>query len=376
MAMKIKTVKCRMLTGQLDRPIHFGIGAFPAFTATLVEVTTDDGLVGVGECIVRKAPHVTKAVVDQMFTPFLVGRDPRDAEGLWDEMFQQLRGWGHYRGFVFEAISGIDTALWDIVAKAAGQPVYKVLGGAGRSRVPCYASSVYFAGVPEMVAQATDQVRRGHTALKVKIGRSAQMGGRRMDVTSIQAIREAVGPGIDIMLDVNSAYDAATAIKVGRQLEASDITWIEEPVPPDDLDGYQRVRAGQSIPVAAGESEFGVFGFRELIKRGAIDILQPDVGRVGGFTGARRVGALVHAHNLRYAPHTGFSAGVSHIAALHVAASVPNLMTYEYFFAPNPLRDLFVEPFPEPKAGMVDVPQKPGLGLALDEKVLRKFEVS
>jgi len=375
MAMKIKTVKCRMLTGTLDRPIHFGIGAFPAFTATLVEVTTDDGLVGIGECLARKSPHVTKAVVDEMFTPFLIGRDPRDAEGLWDEMFQQLRGWGHYRGFVFEAISGIDTALWDIVAKAAGQPVYKVLGGAGRSRVPCYASSVYFADVPEMVAQATDQVRRGHTALKVKIGRSAQMGGRRMDVTSIRAIREAVGPSIDIMLDVNSAYDAATAIKVGRQLEASDIAWLEEPVPPDDLDGYQRVRTGQSIPVAAGESEFGVFGFRELIKRGAIDILQPDVGRVGGFTGARRVGALVHAHNLRYAPHTGFSAGVSHLAALHVAASVPNLMTYEYFFAPNPLRDLFVEPFPEPKGGMVDVPQKPGLGLVLDEKVLRKFEV-
>ncbi len=374
--MRITTVRCRMLAGTLDRPIQFGIGAFPTFSATLVEITSDSGATGVGECIVRKAPQVTKAVVEQLLAPVLLGRDPHDVEGLWDEMFQQLRGWGHYRGFVFEAMSGIDTALWDLMARSAGQPVYKMLGGAGRSRVPCYASSVYFDEIPKMVTQATAQVRLGHTAIKVKIGRSRQFGGRRTDVASVKAIRDAVGPDVDIMLDVNSAYDAATAITVCRQLEAEDITWIEEPVPPDDLDGYQRVRQGQSIPVAAGESEFGVFGFRELIRRGAIDILQPDVARVGGFTGARRVGALVHAHNLRYAPHTGFSAGIAHLAALHVAATVPNLLTYEYFFAPNPLRDLFVEPFPAPREGSIDVPQQPGLGLTLDPELLTKFEVS
>lgn len=374
--MKIKSVKCRMLAGTLEKPIQFGIGAFPTFSATLVEITTDDGIRGIGECIVRKAPQVTKTVVEQMLAPVITGRDPYDVEGLWDEMFQQLRGWGHYRGFVFEAISGIDTALWDILGKAADLPVYKVLGGAGRSRVPCYASSVYFDEIPQMVAQAEEQIRAGHTAIKVKIGRSHQLGGRRMDVASVEAIREAVGPNVDIMLDVNSAYDAATAIKVCRQLEDADITWIEEPVPPDDLDGYQRVRMGQSVPVAAGESEFGLFGFRELIRRGAIDILQPDVARVGGLTGARRVGALVHAHNLRYAPHTGFSAGIAHLASLHVAASVPNLMTYEYFFAPNPLRDLFTDPFPRPDSGFISLPRRPGLGLELDPKTLKKFEIT
>ncbi len=374
--MRIATVQCRMLAGTLEKPIHFGIGAFPTFSATLVEITTDDGLTGIGECIVRRAPQVTKTVVDQMLAPILIGRDPHDVEGLWDEMFQQLRGWGHYRGFVFEAISGIDTALWDIVAQAADLPVYKVLGGAGRDRVPCYASSVYFAEIKEMVREAAAQIRLGHTAIKVKIGRAAPMGGRRTDVASVKAIRSELGPEIDIMLDVNSAYDAATAIKVGRQLEEADITWLEEPVPPDDLAGYQRVRQGQPIPVAAGESEFGLFGFRDLIQRGAIDILQPDVARVGGFTAARRVGALVHAHNLRYAPHTGFSAGISHLAALHVAASVPNLMTYEYFYAPNPLRDLFTDPFPHPREGHVAVPQRPGLGLTLDRKLLKKFEIT
>lgn len=373
--MKITRVACRMLSGTLNEPIQFGIGAFPTFSATLVEISTDEGLTGIGEAIVRKAPQVTRTVVEQLLKPVLLGRDPHDVEGLWDEMFQQLRGWGHWRGFVFEAMSGVDTALWDILGKAAGLPVYKALGGAGRSRVPCYASSVYFAEIPRMVAQAKEQIAAGHTAIKVKIGRRPEMGGRRTDVASVKAIRDAVGPDVDIMLDVNSAYDAATAIKVGRQLEDEDITWLEEPVPPDDLEGYRRVRENQPIPVAAGESEFGVFGFRELITRGAIDILQPDVARVGGFTGARRVGALAHAHNLRYAPHTGFSAGVSHLAALHVAASVPNLMTYEYFFAPNPLRDLFTDRFPVPQEGMIAVPQGPGLGLELDEGLLRKFEL-
>ncbi len=374
--MRIATVKCRMLAGTLEKPIHFGIGAFPTFSATLVEITSDDGRIGIGECIVRKAPQVTKAVVEHLLAPIVIGRDPYDTEGLWDEMFRQLRGWGHYRGFVFEAISGIDTALWDILGQAAGLPVYKVLGGAGRDRVPCYTSSVYFAEIKEMVKQAVAQVRLGHTAIKVKIGRNAQMGGRHADVESVKAIRKALGPKIDIMIDVNSAYDAATAIKVCRQLEDADVTWIEEPVPPDDLAGYQRVRAGQAIPVAAGESEFGLFGFRDLIARGAIDIVQPDIARVGGFTATRRLGALVHAHNLRYAPHTGFSAGVSHLAALHVAASVPNLMTYEYFYALNPLRDLFTEPFPKPHNGLIALPQRPGLGLTLDKKLLKKFEIT
>jgi L-alanine-DL-glutamate epimerase-like enolase superfamily enzyme len=374
--MKIASVTCRMLQGTLDKPIQFGIGAFPTFSATLVEIRTDDGIAGIGECIVRKAPQVTKAVIDQMLAPVILGRDPHDVEGLWDEMFAQLRGWGHYRGFVFEAMSGIDTALWDVLGKASGLPVYKAMGGAGRGRVPCYASSVYFADIPVMVAEAESQIGSGHTAIKVKIGRAAAMGGRRTDVASVRAIRQAVGPDVEIMLDVNSAYDAATAIKVGRQLEESDIAWLEEPVPPDDLEGYRRVRAGQAIPVAAGESEFGVFGFRELIHRRAIDIVQPDVARVGGLTGAKRVGVLAHTHNLRYAPHTGFSAGVAHLASLHVAASVPNLMTYEYFYAPNPLRDIFVQPFPQPAEGFIDLPQGPGLGLELDERMLRKFEIT
>jgi L-alanine-DL-glutamate epimerase-like enolase superfamily enzyme len=370
----IASVRAIPLAASLDQPIWFAGGAFKTFVATLVEVRTDDGRTGIGECIVRKAPQVTQAVVDSLLAPVLVGRDPRDVEGLWDEMLGQLRRWGHTRGFVLEAMSGVDIALHDLLARQAGLPLYKFLAGHGRKAVKCYASSVYFASPEEMASEAAEQIARGHTAIKVKIGRNEAMGGRRLDVESVRAVRQAVGPNVEIMLDANSAFDASTAIRLCRHLEPLDIAWMEEPVPPDDVSGYELIRKSTSIPLAAGESEFGVFGFRDLIERRAIDVLQPDIARVGGFTGARRVAALAHAYNLLYAPHTGFSAGVAHLASLHLAAAIPNFMTYEYFYAPNALRDIFAQPFPEPKDGMVPLPDQPGLGLDLDWDLLRRYE--
>lgn len=373
--MKIASVRTHTLAGSLDKPLLFGGGPFGTFYATVVEVRTDEGQTGLGECIARRAPEVTTTIVDKLLTPVIVGRDPRDIEGLWDEMFTQLRRWGHSRGFVLEAISGVDIALHDLLARSAGVPLYKFLGGHGRDRVKCYASSVYFAGIKEMAEEAAAQIALGHNAIKVKIGRPASLGGLRSDVESVQVIRQTVGPHVDIMLDANSAYDAATAIRVARALEPANITWLEEPVYPDDVSGYELIRKNAGIPLAAGEAEFGVFGFRDLIERRAVDVLQPDIARVGGFTAARRVAVLAHAYNLAYAPHTGFSGGVAHLASLHLAAAVPNFMTYEYFYAPNALRDIFTEPFPEPRAGSVPLPAGVGLGLDLDWDLVRRYEV-
>jgi len=374
--MKIAKLETYVLEAKLDKPIYFGIGPYTAFTATLVEITTDDGITGVGECIARKAPRVVDRVVRDLLWPVIEGRDPQDVGGLWDDMFRQLRGWGHYRGFVQEGISGIDQALWDILAQKQGLPLYKALAGAGRERVPVYASSVYIADLDQMAKETREQVGKGHTAIKVKIGRSAEMGGPRMDIESVRVCRDAAGPGIEIGLDVNSAYDASTAIKVCKAIEKYDIAFIEEPVYPDDVDGYELIRRSQSIPLACGESEFGVFGFRELLRRRAVDIVQPDIARVGGFTGGMRLGALVHAHNVRYAPHTGFSCGVAQLASIHLAAAVPALWREEHMFINNPLRDIFEQPFPEPVRGSVSPPKSPGLGLQLDRKKIQKWRLS
>ncbi len=279
--------------------IEFGAGSYSTFKAMVVAITTDDGITGWGECIARRAPRVLDSVVRELLWPVVEGRDPRDAEGIWDDCFALLRPWGHYRGFVQEAMSGIDCALWDIVAKAQGIPLYKALGGAGRTSVPVYGSKVYTAQPEAMARQAADQVAKGHTAIKIQLGRSAKWGGYRADIAVAAAIREAIGTEIEMGADVNSAYDAATAIKVCHEIAKYDLAFIEEPVFPDDIDGYEMIRRSQPIPLAGGESEFGIFGFRELLSRRALDIVQPDVARIGGYTAAKRLGALVHAHNVR-----------------------------------------------------------------------------
>lgn len=374
--MRIAKLETYVLEARLDKPIQFGIGPYGAFTATLVELTTDDGITGVGECIARRAPRVTDTVLRDLLWPVVQGRDPRDAGGIWDDELRLLRGWGHYRGFVQEAMSGVDQALWDIVAQAQGIPLYKALGGAGRDRVPVYASSVYIADLDTMQRETREQVEKGHTALKMKCGRTSDLGGFRTDVESVRAVREAAGPDIEIGIDVNGAYDAATAIRFCDAVERYDVTFLEEPVYPDDIDGYEQIRRHTTIGLACGESEFGVFGFRELLRRRAVDIVQPDVARVGGFTAAMRVGALVHSHNVRYAPHTGFSCGVAQLASIHLAAAVPNLWKVEEMYIWNPIAELFTEPLPKATKGVCGVPQRPGLGLDLDKKKIAKYRLT
>jgi len=377
--MKVASIACTPLAASAPRPVEFSIGTFPTFYAVLVRVTTDDGLVGVGECIARRAPGVVAAVVDQLLAPLVIGRDPWDVEGLWDEMLAVLRRWGHSRGFVVEGISGIDIALWDILARSVGKPLFKFLAGAGRERVACYVSKIYFDEPERMAEEARAQIARGFKAVKVQIGWPASRGGDRADVRTVRAIRDAVGPDVQLMLDANGAYDVGTAVRVGRQLEEADVTFLEEPLPPDDLEGYAHLRRSVRVPLAAGETEFGVFGFRDLIARGCIDVLQPEVARIGGITAARRLAALAHAHNLQYAPHTGFSGGVAHLASLHLAAAAPNFSTYEYMgtrYIENPLREIFTAPFPTPADGLIALPEGPGLGLDVDPEAIVRFAVS
>jgi L-alanine-DL-glutamate epimerase-like enolase superfamily enzyme len=374
--MKIASIIVTPLVGTSARPVEFSIGTFATFSAALVAVRTDDGLTGVGECIVRRAPEVVTTIVDRLLAPALIGRDPWDVEGLWDEMLTLLRRWGHSRGFVVEAMSGIDIALWDLLARSVGKPLYKFLAGAGRDRVRCYASKVYFDEIPRMAEEARALVAQGHTAIKVQLGWPAARGGHHADVRTARAIREAVGPEIEIMLDANGAYDVGTAVRVGRQLEELNVAWLEEPVPSDDLDGYAHLRRSVRVPLAAGETEFGLFGFRDLIARGCVDVLQPEVARIGGITAARRLWAMAHAHNLLYAPHTGFSGGVAHLASLHLAAAAPNFYVYEYMgsaYIQNPLREIFTGPFPSPREGQIALPQGPGLGLEVDPEALRRY---
>lgn len=366
----ITDVRAHVLEGRPARGVNFAIGQYDVFTSVLVEVHADDGTVGYGEAIGRRAPRMAKVAVEDLLAPVLRGKDPRNIEGLWWEMLDQLRRWGHTKGVVVEAISGVDIALWDLVGKLDGQPVWQLLHGVGRTSIPCYASSVYIADLDTMCREAVEQAKRGFPAVKIKIGRTAAQGGMRADVEALAAIRAAVGDDIDLLVDANGAYDAATAARFCHAVESLDIGWFEEPVPPYDLAGYARLRAHTAIPLATGETEFSVFGFQELIVRGLIDTVQPDLGRCGGITGARQVYTLSFANNLAFAPHTGLSGGLSQLAAIHASAAAPNLQMLEYMFIDNPVRDIFVGGFPNVRDGHVAVPTAPGLGIDLDHTVV------
>ncbi|GAA5201336.1 mandelate racemase/muconate lactonizing enzyme family protein [Rugosimonospora acidiphila] len=373
--MKIDRVRARLLEATPEVGVRFGIGAFTTYSMVLVEIGTDDGLVGYGEAIARRGGGMTATAVESLLAEVLVGEDPRNVEGLWVRMVDRLRRWGHSGGVVVEAISGVDVALWDLVGKAYGLPVWRLLAGAGRTRVPCYASSVYINDTETMVAEALEQQGLGFTRLKVKIGRPEDDGGQRADLAALRAIREAMGESMTLYVDANGAYDAAGAIRMGRAMEELDIRWFEEPVPPDDLSGYERLHSMTSTPLARGETDFGLFSMREVIDRRLIDVVQPDLGRCAGITGARQVWTLAYGANLAFAPHTGFSGGLSQLAALHVAAAAPTLLALEYMYIDNPLREIFVGGYPVAKDGWVSPPDAPGLGLDLDHDKIDAYTV-
>lgn len=374
--MKITRIDARVLKGRPEKSVVFAAGRYPEFSAVLVTIETDEGIIGYGESIARSGGEATKEAVEKLFAPLLVGKDPEKIEGLYLFMVNQLRRFGHSAGIIIEAISGIDTALWDIAGKKANKPIRDLLYGAGREELEVYASSVYIADTAEMIAETKEQMAKGHTMIKLKSGHSKEAGGKYADIEKIRAIRESVGDKVELGLDANSAYDSADAVWMAKRLEDLDICFFEEPVHPDDLDGYAAVRQHSSVPLAGGETVFLAYGFRKFLERGLLDVVQPDLARCGGITGARHAMLLTHAFGARFAPHTGFSGGISHLAALQVAAAAPELYKLEYMFIDNPLREIFVGGYPVPGNGKIKVPTAPGLGLELDLDLVDKYTVA
>jgi L-alanine-DL-glutamate epimerase-like enolase superfamily enzyme len=220
-----------------------------------------------------------------------------------------------------------------------------------------------------MADEARSLAAQGYTAIKVKVGQSVHQ-----DIERIEAVRAAVGPQVQLMLDCNSGFDPTSAIQFGRHAERLGICWIEEPVHPDDLPGYRRVRSAlRDVRLAAGEGEFMPAGFVPFLQEGLLDVVQPDIARCGGFTASRRVAALANAFNVDFAPHTGASGPVCIAASMHLAAVVPNLMVFEDMYIRNPLHDVLAQPLPMQHGGLIDVPDGPGLGIELNEAALARF---
>jgi len=374
--MRIESVRSIPLLVTLDSPQRTGVATYTKLATNLVEIRSDDGIVGYGECLARYSPRIWAGIVDDLLAPLVLGADPFDTERLWTSMFRDLRSFsGHSRSMLVECIAGIDIALWDLKARSLGVPLYRLLGGATRTHLAAYASSVMQRDRDAMVADAAALVERGFQAIKIKVGI-----GVAADAACVAAIRRAVGDGVELMLDANGAYRAADAIDLARRVEELRITWLEEPVVADDLEGYERIRAATAIPLAAGEAEFSRYGVRDLLARGVIDVLQPDVARSGGVSETMKIIALAAAHHVAYAPHVGFSAAVCVATTLHLAAVAPNFQTYECIYTANPLREhLATSPVGGPEHlvhGKIPVPDGPGLGVELDPDAIRRFRIA
>ena len=348
--------------------------------ATLIQVETDTGLIGIGAAL--GTPPIVKAIVEHELAPECIGEDPMFSERIFEKMYNGSRAKpalergvaqadeSRRRGVIMEAISGVDIAIWDVKAQALGIPLFHALG-AVRSSVRGYASGGW-APEDEAEAELGGYAAKGFSAVKMRVvgrdGFSIPNCVRR-----VAAARRGIGPNVELMIDAHGSLEVSVAKNLAKQLEQYDIAWFEEPVSPDDHAGQAEVRRSTIIPIASGEREFTRFDFLDLLERRALDIAQPDVARAGGITEIRRIAALTSTYGVRLAPHA-WGSGVLFAASIHVAMATPNCHILEVTQGYMPMMwELFNEPFDIRADGNVHAPDRPGLGFTLRADALEKF---
>jgi L-alanine-DL-glutamate epimerase-like enolase superfamily enzyme len=388
--MKIKEIRTRVVHWRgkiVPLPPHFctnpmdllqvqssSMSTFTFHGWLVVEVIADNGLVGIGNAAL--APAVSKQVIDTYLKPLLIGTDPWDLELHWQHMFRKTMAFGR-KGIGMVAISAVDIALWDLLAKSAKQPVYRLMGGRTKTRIPVYCSRMYATPLDELAAEATKYKNEGFKALKLRFGWGPTDGaeGMQKNVELVRTARETVGDGLDIMADAYMGWTLDYAKRMLPLLEPFNLRWLEEAVIPDDIGGYAELRRRTSIPIAGGEHEFTLYGFRDLIDAKAVDYIQFDTNRVGGLTQARKIAALAEAHSIPVIPHAG------QMHNYHVVMASLNSPMAEYFppvdvEVGNELFWYIFKGEPKPKDGFIDLDENtPGLGLTIDEAAMKNFDV-
>ena len=389
--MKIKEIRTRVVEWRgktVPLPPHFctnpmdllalpeaSMQTFTFHGWLVVEIFTDTGLVGIGNAAL--APHITKQVIDLYLKPLAIGADPWDFEFLWQHMYRKTMAFGR-KGIGMAAISAIDIALWDILGKSAKQPVYRLLGGKTKPRIPVYASRLYSMELSELAAEAKGYKAEGYQAMKLRFGWGPADGaaGMQRNLDLVRTVRQAVGDDVDVMADAYMGWTLDYAKRMLPLLEPFHLRWLEEPVIPDDIHGYAELRSRGQVPIAGGEHEFTLYGFRDLMEARAVDYIQFDTNRVGGITQARKIAALAEAHSIPVIPHAG------QMHNYHLVMASLNSPMAEYF----PVVDIEVgnELFwhifdgePKAKHGFVDLHDNiPGLGLTINEKALEGFDLT
>ena len=381
---KIIDVTVHVIKSDLDIPFAFSQGWVNKRSATIVEIKTNKGIVGWGEafCQGLEPPEISAAVIENALKPILVEQSPLDIEVLWHNMYNVTRDFGR-KGSVISAISAIDIALWDIAGKYYNQPIHQLLGGAFRKKIKPYATGFYrLKGKGEanrLAEEALSHFENGFDHMKVKLG-----FGIDDDLKCMETIRNALkNKNVTLMIDTNHAYGRSEALILGRNLEDFRLRWYEEPVVPEDIKGYAELRSKLDIPVAGGENEHTLYGFRSLFENNAIDIAQPDIGSCGGITGAKHIINLAHSYGVEVNPHVWGSA-IAQAASIQVIASIP--VTHFSVFAREPIleydqsshpfrRELLSTPF-ELENGLLNIPNGKGLGIEVNLETIKKYKTN
>jgi L-alanine-DL-glutamate epimerase-like enolase superfamily enzyme len=344
--------------------------------ALIVRVETDEGISGIGE--VDSNPMAVKGAIEGPFShttacglaEIVKGEDPFETEKIWHKMYR-ANIYGGRRGAAFHAMSGIDIALWDIKGKALGVPVWKLLGGGFHKRIRCYASTL-FGSTPKATGRLARRMRdQGFTA--VKFGWDPMGQDEQTDIALVREARRGLGSGPDLLIDAGLAWDSKTALQRAIRFTEHNIFWLEEPLRPDDYEGYRRLAEATPVRIAAGEEESGRQSFLDLMDKGRIDVVQVDLTRCGGFTEAMKIAALAWDRGLPVANH-GFTTYINVTAALHWLNSIPNALICEFVTEEETnLRESLTRQKLRAKDGYLDIPQEPGLGIELDEKAIARY---
>lgn len=373
--MKITDIKTFILCDQLERSFSFSQWEYNERKICIVKISTDAGITGWGE---GYGPADVLEAGIKLLTPLLLGQDPLQQEKLWHVMYRKTLDFAR-RGVLAASISAIDIALWDLKGKALQLPVSVLMGGQHRSKIMPYATGLYFFETDRLAEELADEakmyVEQGFKAVKMKVGRSIEE-----DVENVRAVRAAIGNEVKLMVDSNHAYSLREAAQLSRLIEPYDIGWFEEPVSPEFYHHYRELRSKTSIPIAGGECEYLRYGFLQLLQNNCVDILQIDICGAGGLTEAKRVAALASAFGVEVIPHT-WGTGIAFHTALHFIANLepvpgrliaPEFMI-EYDRTENAIRESLTQPAISMKAGFIDVPSAPGLGIEINEDALHRF---
>lgn len=377
--MIIKEVKPYIVSQDLgNKSFCYSQAWYNTRTIMLLEIITDDGLSGFGESFGNA--FINKSVVENVYAQKLIGQNIFDSDKIWDEFYNTLRDNGQ-KGSCIEALSAIDNALWDLKGKYTHLPVYKLMGGARRKKILPYATGFYHTKTDNqeklLVEEAMRYVEDGFRAMKMKIG-----FGVENDIKMVKAVRKVIGKDIKLMVDANHAYNALTATKVARGIEDCDITWFEEPVPPEDINGYKQVKKETEIPISGGEAEFTRYGFKCLIDERAVDILQPDCSITGGLSEFMKISTLAKIENIQCYPHIWGSA-VAMQVGLNAAFAMPDFpealgtspVYFEYDRTPNIFREELNLNKLKIKDGYIELPEFEGLGIQVDRKLIEKYRI-